>query len=103
MDGCVGRAASVRHRGRFARDTDVGTIRRYEHTEMKSDIGELEWLGEMDGGRVEDVQMAGVLGAPFILPTRYRESRWGGDVDWWSVAESLARSDRGSCYRGWCI
>lgn len=75
MEEWVSPSASVRRRRGFARGTDVDTIRRYEHTDMKLALGEIEGLAEVDEERVEDVQMAGMVGTPFNLPTRYKGYR----------------------------
>ena len=60
MEDWVSPSASVRRRRGFARDTDPDTIRRYEHTDMKLALGEMERLEEGDDERAADVQMAGI-------------------------------------------
>ena len=60
MEDWVSPSASVRRRRGFARDTDLDTVRRYEHTDMKLALGEMERLGEGDDERAADVRMAGM-------------------------------------------
>lgn len=75
MEEWISPSASVRRRRGFARDTDLDTIRRYEHTDMKSALNEVERLEGTDEGRVEDVQVGGIVGSAFDLPVRYKGSR----------------------------
>lgn len=65
MEEWAGPSASVRRRRGFPRDTDLDTIRRYEHTDLKSALEEVERVGEGDGGRTGDVDMAGTVGSSF--------------------------------------
>ena len=64
----MGRSAIVRHGRCFARGTDLDTTRRLERTDVKSKIGQVVWLKDVNRGRAEDAQVAEVLGAPFTLP-----------------------------------
>lgn len=75
MEEWVSPSATVRRRRGFARGTDLDTIRRYEHTDMKCALGEIERQGEADEEGVEDVQMSGMVGTPFNLPVRHKGNR----------------------------
>ena len=77
MEEWVSPSATVRRRRGFARGTDLDTIRRYEHTDMKLALGEIERQGEADEKRAEDVQMSGTLGTSFNLPAQYITRRRG--------------------------
>lgn len=59
------------------RDTDLNTIRRYEHTDIKLGLGEIERLGQVDEERAEDAQMTGIVGTPINFPPPYRGNREG--------------------------
>ena len=77
MEGWISPSASVRRRRGVARDVDVDTSRRYEHTEMKAAVEDVERLEGVDGGRVEDVQMVDFRENDFDLPVRYKGGREG--------------------------
>ena len=71
MEDWVGSSARVRHRRGFARDTDLDTIGRYKHTDLRLAIG------EVDEGRAGDVQMVGMLETSVGLYVQYKGSREG--------------------------
>lgn len=77
MEEWVSPSASVRRRRGFARDTDLDTIKRYEHADMKFALEEVECLEGVDEGRGEDVHMGESVGSAFDLPVRYKSSRDG--------------------------
>ena len=72
MEEWVSPSDSVRRRWGYARDTDLNTIRRYELTDTKLALGEIERLGQVDEERAEDAQMTSIVGTPINLPTSYR-------------------------------